>query len=86
MVLLKTNVRVRAEGSGITAKSVVTFLVLMYDVKKGDGQGKLALFAFALGQLAYSLACLVVYLGYFGAGTLWPQMKYVFSVLQCRSI
>jgi hypothetical protein len=69
MVQLKTNVRVRAEGCGITAKSIVTFLVLLAD--KG---GSLALLAFATGQLAYSLACLVVYLVYFGMARLKPQV------------
>ncbi|KAF5353438.1 hypothetical protein D9756_008112 [Leucocoprinus leucothites] len=75
MVQLKTNVRVKAEGSGITAKSVVTFLVLLYDSRKVDGQGKLALLAFALGQLAYSFACLAVYLGYLGVNTLRPRIS-----------
>ncbi|KAF9451311.1 RTF domain-containing protein [Macrolepiota fuliginosa MF-IS2] len=74
MVRLKTNVRVRAEGAGITAKSVVTFLVLLYDVRRGGGEGRLALLAFAVGQLAYSLVCLGVYLGYFGVGTLRPHV------------
>ncbi|EKM74897.1 hypothetical protein AGABI1DRAFT_132740 [Agaricus bisporus var. burnettii JB137-S8] len=68
MVQLKTNVRVRAEGCGITAKSIVTFLVLLAD--KG---GRWALLAFAVGQFSYSLACLVVYLVYFGVGRLKPQ-------------
>lgn len=68
MVQLKTNVRVRAEGCGITAKSIVTFLVLLAD--KG---GRWALLAFAVGQFSYSLACLVVYLVCFGVGRLKPQ-------------
>lgn len=75
MVQLKTNVRVRAEGSGITAKSIVTFLVLLYDVRQGDKEGRLALLAFALGQLAYSLTCVVVYLAYFGVKKLIPQIN-----------
>ena len=71
MVQLKTNVRVKAEGTGIMTKSIVTFLVLFYDVRKVDGKGKLA---FALGQLAYSIACWMVYLGYLGANPLWPDI------------
>lgn len=74
MVELKTTIRVRAEGSGITAKSVTTLLVLLYDARQGDEQGTLALLAFAIGQLAYSLTCLVVYLSYLGVKTLKPQV------------
>ena len=77
MVQLKTNIRVKAEGVGITAKSMVTFLVLLYDVRKADGQGELALLAFALGQLAYSFACWVVYLGYLGVSPLRPDIRCV---------
>jgi len=77
MVQLKTHVRVKAEGTGIMTKSIVTFLVLLYDVRKVDGQGKLALLAFALGQLAYSVTCWMVYLGYLGASPLWPDIKCV---------
>lgn len=74
MVQLKTNVRVRAEGSGVTAKSVITLLVLLFDTTRHDKQGRLALLAFALGQLAYSLTCVAVYLAYFGAKPLKPQV------------
>jgi len=77
MVQLKTNVRVKAEGTGIMTKSIVTFFVLLYDVRKVDGQGTLALLAFALGQLAYSVACWMVYLRYLGASPLWPDIKCV---------
>ncbi|KAJ3562537.1 hypothetical protein NP233_g9508 [Leucocoprinus birnbaumii] len=84
MTQLKTNVRVKAEGSGITAKSVVTSLVLLYDVRKVDGQGKLALLAFALGQFAYSLACLAVYVEYFGANRLRPYVSQKDSYLDSR--
>lgn len=77
MVQLKTNIRVKAEGVGITAKSMVTFLVLLYDIRKADGQGELALLAFTLGQLAYSFACWVVYLGYLGVSPLRPDIRCV---------
>jgi len=78
MVQLKTNVRVKAEGTGIIAKSMVTFLVLVYDVGDVD---RLALLAFALGQLAYSFSCWMVYLGYLGARPLWPDIKCVSSLV-----
>jgi len=81
MVQLKTNVRVKAEGTGIMIKSIVTFLVLLYDAGKVDGKGKLALLAFALGQLAYSVACWMVYLGYLGTNPLWPDIKCVLYTL-----
>ncbi|KXN84240.1 Oligosaccharide translocation protein RFT1 [Leucoagaricus sp. SymC.cos] len=71
MIQLKTNIRVKAEGTGVCITSSL-YLRRKKDARK-DGQGRLALLAFALGQLAYSLACLVVYAGYFGAGTLRPQ-------------
>ncbi|KAG6855616.1 hypothetical protein H0H87_000251 [Tephrocybe sp. NHM501043] len=61
MAELRTGVRVRAEGLGITAKTVVTFLVLVYDFRSG-GDGALALIAFAAGQLAYGAAVLATYL------------------------
>ncbi|TFK20446.1 Rft-1-domain-containing protein [Coprinopsis marcescibilis] len=59
MVQLKTDVRVRAEGLGITCKSVVTFFVLLYDVRYGDNS--LPLVAFAAGQLTYGV---IVFLSY----------------------
>jgi len=66
MLELKTNIRVRAEGLGITAKSCITLLVLYLDAQRSRTNGKAtvgewALIAFALGQLAYSS---VVYLNY----------------------
>jgi oligosaccharide translocation protein RFT1 len=83
MVKLKTNVRVRAEGSGITAKSLVTFLVLVVD----GGRGRLALLAFAVGQLGYSVVCLGVYLGYLGGEILRPKMRCVwFNSCSCVGV
>ena len=64
MLELKTNVRVRAEGLGITAKSFVTFLVLFADARRG--QDTLALVAFALGQLAYAVVVFGHYTRTFG--------------------
>ncbi|KAF7359236.1 Oligosaccharide translocation protein RFT1 [Mycena sanguinolenta] len=71
MAEMKTHIRVRAEGMGITAKTLITYLVLLYDSKtKLDGD--LALIAFALGQLAYSLILLLVYLSHYGFPALLP--------------
>jgi oligosaccharide translocation protein RFT1 len=64
MLELKTNVRVRAEGLGITAKSFVTFLVLFVDSRRGNDT--LALVAFALGQLAYAVVVFGCYVRAFG--------------------
>ncbi|KAH9477026.1 Oligosaccharide translocation protein RFT1 [Psilocybe cubensis] len=73
MTELKTGVRLRAEGLGITAKSITTFLVLFYDATTGSGS--LALPAFAFGQLAYALVLLGVYAVYFGPGRLIPKTQ-----------
>ncbi|KAG5646159.1 hypothetical protein DXG03_004212 [Asterophora parasitica] len=70
MAELRTGVRVRAEGLGITTKTVVTFLVLLYDLRRG-GEGTLALIAFAGGQLAYGAAVLATYVAAYGAGHIW---------------
>ena len=54
---LKLKVRVRAEGTAVVSKSVITFLVL------ASASGEWALVAFAAGQAAYGLSLLVVFLG-----------------------
>ncbi|KAF9482555.1 Rft-1-domain-containing protein [Pholiota conissans] len=70
MTHLKINIRVRAEGFGVTAKSVTTFLLLLYDSRNGrDG---MALIAFALGQLMYSVAIFATYILSLGAGPMRP--------------
>jgi oligosaccharide translocation protein RFT1 len=71
MVDLKTNVRVRAEGLGITAKSILTFLILLYDSREGSGD--FALVAFAVGQLAYSVVMFLTYTVSFGWGVIQPK-------------
>ncbi|KAK7033588.1 Oligosaccharide translocation protein rft1 [Paramarasmius palmivorus] len=58
---LKTHIRVRAEGTGITFKTIVTFLVLFY-----DGGGDLALLGFAFGQLAYGTTVFLIYMWSYG--------------------
>jgi oligosaccharide translocation protein RFT1 len=68
MAELRTNVRVRAEGLGITGKTVVTFLVLVYDSRREERT--LALLAFATGQLAYGIIVLGAYLACYGTGNL----------------
>ncbi|KAJ6488475.1 Rft protein-domain-containing protein [Mycena vitilis] len=72
MAEMKTHIRVRAEGLGISAKTLVTFLVLLYDSKAGL-DGDLALMAFALGQLSYSLCLLAIYLSHYGPSALFPS-------------
>lgn len=64
---LQTGVRVRAEGLGITAKSVTTFAVLYF------GSADVALISFALGQLMYSLMMLTAYVVYLGFTPLLPK-------------
>ncbi|KAJ6582822.1 Rft protein-domain-containing protein [Mycena sp. CBHHK59/15] len=71
MAEMKTHVRVRAEGTGVMCKTFVTFLVLLYDSKRGM-DGELALMAFALGQLSYSLCLLLVYVSHYGLSSLFP--------------
>lgn len=61
MVNDKTNIRVRAEGLGVTFKTIVTFLVLFWF-------NDLALLAYAAGQITYSGTLLVVYLNALGFG------------------
>ncbi|THV08144.1 Rft-1-domain-containing protein [Dendrothele bispora CBS 962.96] len=54
MAELKTHVRVRAEGAGITCKTLLTFVVLVADARRETRTGQdLTLVAFALGQLVY---------------------------------
>ncbi|KAJ6606401.1 Rft-1-domain-containing protein, partial [Mycena vulgaris] len=67
----KTHVRVRAEGTGVMFKTFVTFLVLLYD-SKAEMDGALALMAFAMGQLSYSLCLLLMYLSHYGFSALFP--------------
>jgi oligosaccharide translocation protein RFT1 len=69
---LRTDVRVKAEGLGVTGKTIVTFLVLYYDSKQG-ANGDLALLAFALGQLSYSICVLLKYVNSYGMQSLRPK-------------
>ncbi|KAG2061339.1 Rft-1-domain-containing protein [Suillus hirtellus] len=68
---VRTGVRVRAEGLGITCKTLVTYLVLLYDSTRPDS-GEFALVAFALGQFAYSSVVFVSYVYQMGYPTFWP--------------
>ncbi|KAF8797724.1 RTF domain-containing protein [Phlegmacium glaucopus] len=65
MADLKTGIRVRAEGLGITSKSLTTFLLLVYNTSRAKGED-LALIAFAAGQLMYSMVMFLVYISHFG--------------------
>jgi oligosaccharide translocation protein RFT1 len=58
---VRTGIRVSAEGLGITVKTIITYLVLLYDSSISRRSGELALMAFALGQLAYSATVFTVY-------------------------
>ncbi|KAK7470211.1 Oligosaccharide translocation protein rft1 [Stygiomarasmius scandens] len=66
MTELKTHVRVRAEGAGITCKTLVTFIVLVLDARhEHRGSKDLALVAFALGQLAYGSCVFGMYISHY---------------------
>ncbi|KAG2348602.1 Rft-1-domain-containing protein [Suillus weaverae] len=68
---VRTGARVRAEGLGITCKTLVTYLVLLYDSNRPDS-GEFALVAFALGQFAYSSMMFFSYVYQVGHPTFWP--------------
>ncbi|KIY44731.1 Rft-1-domain-containing protein, partial [Fistulina hepatica ATCC 64428] len=69
MAELRTDIRVRAEGFAMTAKTVTTFLVLFYDAR-AERDGDLALIAFGAGQLCYSCALLLIYIPHYGVSLL----------------
>ncbi|KAG1804248.1 Rft protein-domain-containing protein [Suillus subaureus] len=68
---VRTGVRVRAEGLGITCKTLVTYLILLYDSTRPES-GEFALLAFALGQLAYSSVVFFSYVYQMGCPTFLP--------------
>jgi oligosaccharide translocation protein RFT1 len=68
---VRTGVRVRAEGLGITCKTLVTYLILLYDSTRPE-PGDLALVAFALGQSVYSVVVFFIYVYQMGYPTFWP--------------
>lgn len=72
MAELKTGVRVRAEGLGITSKSLTTFLLLFYNTIRGKDDD-LALVAFAAGQLIYSVVMFFAYTAHIGDQHMWPK-------------
>lgn len=72
MAELKTGVRVRAEGLGITSKSLTTFLLLSYNTRRGKDDD-LALVAFSAGQLMYSVVMFFVYTTHIGDQHMWPK-------------
>jgi oligosaccharide translocation protein RFT1 len=72
MAQLRTGVRVRAEGFGLTGKSILAVAVLVYDEKRLGGEGDLGLLAFAVGQLMYAFCVLATYSSYYGVMSLWP--------------
>jgi hypothetical protein len=72
MAQLRTGVRVRAEGFGLTGKSILAVAVLVYDEKRLGGEGDLGLLAFAVGQLMYASCVLATYSSYYGVMSFWP--------------
>ena len=65
MAKLQTHVRVRAEGAGISLKTIITFIVLFYDYTS-KSKRDLALLSFALGQLAYGGCVFAMYAWSYG--------------------
>jgi len=63
--LMRYRVRASAEASATVAKTVVTVAVVVGASRRGVDAGVLP---FALGQLAYAVALLVVYVGYMAGG------------------
>lgn len=61
---LRTSIRLKAEGLGITFKTLLVFGLLVFDSQ--PGHESFALLAFAAGQLTYSLVVLTVYIGEYG--------------------
>lgn len=77
MQTLNSAVRIRAEGSAVIVKSVATVAVLVYDSygSRQKGQGHLALLAFGIGQLAYSICLLLVYSSEYGSSVSYKLRK-----------
>ncbi|KAH7889871.1 Rft protein-domain-containing protein [Phlebopus sp. FC_14] len=69
---VRTGIRVRAEGAGISTKTLVTYAILLYERKSLSGSGPLALIAFALGQLSYSIVVFIIYLLHMPKSPIWP--------------
>ncbi|KAM6501853.1 Rft-1 domain containing protein [Amanita muscaria] len=83
---LRTDIRVRAEGLGVTMKTIVTFLVLYHDSRQGT-PGSLALLAFALGQLSYSVSLVTKYVSVYGIRSLlpWsPSVSKLVTIFTCQ--
>jgi oligosaccharide translocation protein RFT1 len=68
MSQLETGVRVRAEGLGVTIKTLSTFALLYL----GSSHKIPALVAFALGQLAYACTVLSIYVIHYGWTSFLP--------------
>ena len=66
---LRFNIRVRAEGSAIVAKTIVTFVILVI------APSEWALVAFASGQAAYGSVTLASYLHAYGQSNLFRMKK-----------
>ncbi|KAF9078048.1 Rft protein-domain-containing protein [Rhodocollybia butyracea] len=87
MTGFKTHVRVRAEGVGISAKTVATFIILVYDASRGNRGGNLALLAFAIGQQLYGTCVFLSYIREFrGSGLLTRIAKDTSGVYFDRNV
>ncbi|KAI0077851.1 Rft-1-domain-containing protein [Panus rudis PR-1116 ss-1] len=64
---LRFDVRVRAEGTAVVIKTVVTFVVLV------AGGERWALLAFASGQLGYGIVLLGAFARVYGGLEVWPR-------------
>ena len=82
MTELKTGVRVRAEGLGITSKSLTTFLLLFYNTRRGMDDD-IALVAFAAGQLMYGVVMFFAYTAHIGDQHMWPKRPSVSGYSHC---
>jgi hypothetical protein len=72
---LKTHIRVQAEGTGIIAKTAVTFLAIQVGLRQSTEEGSFALLSFAAGQISYALVVLGIYMRSFGLGPLVLKLK-----------
>jgi oligosaccharide translocation protein RFT1 len=82
---LQTDARVKAEGAAIVCKTLVTFLILLYDSRLGHVQGEYSLMAFAIGQLVYGTCILGLYMYHYGSATLLRAITSLSLKTKCVS-
>lgn len=86
MVELQTGIRARAEGMGITTKTLTTFSVLLFDSRRSQSGGEFALLAFASGQLLYASTVYGVYLAHYRDVQLLPRKPPALKFVVCHSL